>query len=294
MIPDLPNKRLCGTMSAFIRQLELNPELRAVQRRLESATRARRGTDDIVRRGLLRIPVIVHVVFNTDEENISDEQIHSQIAVLNQDFRASNADIAGVPAVWRGLVTDAQLEFDLADVTRTRTERTSFTDVGDFMKFEASGGHDVVDPERNLNIWVCNLEPWLGYAYLPPITPEIDGVVIGYKYFGTIGTAISPFNLGRTTTHEIAHYLNLLHLWGDDSPICTDSDLIEDTPNQAEPNFNSPTFPSISCGNGPNGDMFMNYMDYVDDDSMFMFTAQQVQRMRTALAENRPDLGTVV
>lgn len=285
-----PKRRSCATMPAYIKQLELNPELREGQKRLENATRARRATGVIVRRGLLKIPVVVHVVYHTDIENISDEQIQSQIDVLNLDFRATNPDLNDVPSVWRALATDSQLEFSLAQVTRTRTQKTVFTD-DDGVKFTAQGGHDVIEPETHLNIWVCNLEPWLGYAYFPGINPKIDGVVIGYKWFGTTGTATAPYDLGRTATHEIGHYLNLQHIWGGDTSTCSDSDLVEDTPNQAGPNYNKPTFPSISCSNGPYGDMFMNYMDYVDDPAMFMFTAQQVLRMRTALSEARPDLG---
>lgn len=286
----VPEKRLCATMPAYIKQLELNPELREGQMRLEAATRARRNTGVLIRRGLLTIPVIIHVIYNNDEENISDQQIESQIDVLNLDFRATNSDINNIPAVWRSLATDAQLEFRIENVTRTQTENTEFGD-DDAMKFNSRGGHNVINPSRNLNIWVCNLQPWLGYAYFPGISAAIDGVVIGYKYFGTTGTAVNPFNLGRTATHEIGHYLNLKHIWGGDTSICSDSDEVEDTPNQAGPNYNKPNFPTISCGNGPNGDMFMNYMDYVDDDSMFMFTAQQVLRMRTALSESRPQLG---
>src|SRR5262244_1382668 len=109
-----------------------------------------------------------------------------------------------------------------------------------------------------------------------------DGVVINYQAFGTMGTAQAPFNKGRTATHEIGHYLNLRHIWGDTED-CTGSDLVADTPNCAGPNFGKPAFPKVSCSNGPNGDMFVNYMDYVDDAAMFMFTPQQVARMRTAL-----------
>jgi hypothetical protein len=293
-MPDepIPPRRLCGTMPADLRQLELYPQLRTARLRLESATNARRATETLALRGLLRIPVIVHVVFNTDEQDISDEQVQSQIEVLNLDFRARNADVVNIPPVWRPLATDVQLEFDLADVTRTPTDRQSFSDDDDdAMKFTARGGHDVVDPDRHLNVWVCNLQPWLGYAYFPGIRPEIDGVVIGYRYFGTTGTATDPFHLGRTTTHEVGHYLNLYHVWGGDTPTCSDTDFAGDTPNQEGPNYNKPNFPSVSCNNGPNGDMFMNYMDYVDDDSMCMFTPQQVVRMRTALSESRPGLG---
>ena len=282
-------RRKCGTMAADARQLELDPNLRNARLRLESETRARRATDTVARRGVLTVPVIVHVVFHTDEQNISDGQIQSQIDVLNLDFRAQNPDVANVPSVWRALATDAQLQFRLADVRRVHTDRTSY--VNDAVKFTNSGGSPVIDPDRNLNIWVCNLAEVLGYAYLPGVDPNIDGVVINFECFGSEGTAAAPFNLGRTTTHEVGHYLNLQHIWGGDLPICSDSDLIDDTPNQSKPNYEKPTFPRISCNNGPNGDMFMNFMDYVDDDSMFMFTAQQVVRMRTALGEARPNLG---
>lgn len=282
-------RRKCGTMSADARQLELDPNLRNARLRLESQTRERRATDTIAMRGILTVPVIVHVVFNTDEQNISDAQIQSQIDVLNLDFRAQNQDLANVPAVWRPLATDAQLQFRLADVRRVHTDRPSY--VNDDVKFTNTGGSPVIDPDRNLNIWVCNLAEVLGYAYLPDVNPSIDGVVINFECFGTEGTAADPFNLGRTTTHEVGHYLNLLHVWGSDTPSCSDTDEVDDTPNQRKPNYNKPNFPQISCNNGPNGDMFMNFMDYVDDDSMFMFTAQQVVRMRTALGESRPNLG---
>jgi Pregnancy-associated plasma protein-A len=288
---DIPQSRLCGAMPATVRQLELNPEFGRAQQDLEDATSARLATGVIARRGLLEIPVIVNVVSKTDEQNISDGQIQSQIDVLNKDFRAENSDLHKIPEVWRSLATDAQLEFRLAEVTRTRTDRDFFSD-NDDVKFTSEGGHDVIDPQVNLNIWVCNLRPWLGYAYFPGTVPaERDGVVIGHRWFGTEGTATDPYNLGRTATHEIGHYLNLYHIWGRGPSSCDDSDFVEDTPNQLESNGGKPNFPQISCNNGPFGDMFMNYMDYTDDDSMFMFTAQQVVRMRTALAESRPNLG---
>lgn len=287
-----PKHRKCGAMIAQNRLLELDPGIRERQLALENATRARRRSGVVVRRGLLTIPVIVHVVFQTDEQNISDGQIQSQIDVLNQDFRATNPDISKLPAAWSPLATDAQLKFRLADVTRTQTDQGPFA-TDDSVKFSGSGGHDVVQPDTHLNIWVCNIRGGiLGYAQFPGGPPETDGVVIRQSAFGTEGTAAAPFNLGRTTTHEIGHYLNLHHSFGDSPvPSCSDDDFIDDTPIQLGPNFETPDFPSISCDNGPNGDLFMNYMDYVDDDTMVMFTTQQVLRMRTALAEQRTNLG---
>ena len=102
-------------------------------------------------------------------------------------------------------------------------------------------------------------------------------MVILHAAFGTTGTATAPFNLGRTATHEIGHWLNLRHIWGDDRTTAAGSDYVADTPERAAcPNYGTPAFPHVSCSNGPNGDMFMNYMDYVDDAAMFMFTPGQM------------------
>jgi hypothetical protein len=142
-----------------------------------------------------------------------------------------------------------------------------------------------------LNIWVCTLGGGLlGYAQFPGGPLATDGVVILNTAFGTSGTATAPFNRGRSATHEIGHWLNLRHIWGD-TEHCEGTDFVTDTPNAKQPNFGKPTFPHVSCSNGPNGDMFMNYMDYTDDDSMFMFTAGQVTRMSATLDGPRSSLG---
>ena len=133
---------------------------------------------------------------------------------------------------------------------------------------------------RYLNLWVCEMEDLLGYGQFPGGPAQTDGVVIDHQAFGTSGTATPPFALGRTATHEIAHWLNLFHIWGDDGLGCVGNDFVDDAPNQAGPNTGMPTFPSITCGNGPDGDMFVNFMDYTDDAGMVMFTAGQAIRMR--------------
>jgi hypothetical protein len=186
-------------------------------------------------------------------------------------------------------VTDSRLRFKLTKTTRTRTTRASFS-TDDSVKRRASGGIAPYRPSTHLNLWVCALSGGvLGYAQFPEGPAATDGVVIDYRAFGTQGTAQAPYNLGRTATHEIGHYFNLRHIWGDTED-CSGSDLVADTPNAAGPNFGTPAFPTVTCSNGPNGDMFMNYMDYVDDVAMFLFTAQQVVRMRTALDSARPAL----
>lgn len=274
-------------MAAHMMLLERFPSFRSNQMRLEGVTGRRRDTKiDLQKAKLVTIRTVVNVVYKTAEQNISDAQINSQIAVLNKDFRARNPDRTQTPAVWKGLVTDSRVEFKLVDVRRTKTARNGFS-FDDSVKRAASGGIAPFQPKTHLNIWVCALTGGLlGYAQFPGGPASTDGVVINYLAFGTTGTAQAPFNKGRTATHEVGHYLNLRHIWGD-TPDCSGSDLVADTPNCAGPNFGTPTWPVITCNNGPNGDMFMNYMDYTDDVAMFMFTSQQVLRMRTALETTR-------
>lgn len=284
------SRRFCGTMASHMALLEKDPGFRLRQQRLESEVARRRAfafTPADLR--LVKIKVIVHVVYNTFAQDISDAQINSQIKALNLDFRAKNPDKSKVPSVWSGLVADSQIEFVLHRVTRTQTSQTSFT-YDDGVKRPSTGGIKPVSPSRYLNLWVCPLGGGLlGYAQFPGGPKSTDGVVINYRAFGTIGTAQAPFNKGRTATHEVGHYLNLRHIWGDTED-CSGSDFVADTPNCAGPSYGKPTFPKVSCSNGPNGDMFVNYMDYVDDAAMFMLTPQQVARMRTTLDGPRGSL----
>jgi len=288
-------------MCVHHRLLETDASFRMRQTRLEQSTTRRRAIpEDLKAVPLVTIPVVVHVVYRTAAEKISARQVASQIQVLNGDFRAKNSDRVKVPEVWKGLVTDGRVQFKLAKkapdgsptsgITYTQTQRMSFAD-DDAVKFTTRGGINIWNPKKYLNIWVCNLQPYLGYAQFPGGPARTDGVVILHAAFGTTGTATAPFNRGRTATHEVGHWLNLRHIWADTED-CSGSDYASDTPNSESPNFGKPTFPHVTCNNGPNGDMFVNYMDYVDDAAMFMFTAQQVVRMRTALEHARPDLGT--
>ncbi len=247
---------------------------------------------------LLRIPVVVHVVSKNATENISDLQILTQINALNADFRKLNLDFSQVPSAYQGLGADLNIEFCLAmidpngamsnGITRTSTSMPFFSPNAE-PKSSVSGGHDNWDPEHYLNIWVCDLTPGLlGYATFPTdlaTNPQLDGVVISYKYFGT-GT-IAPFDLGRIATHEIGHWLNLKHIWGDAN---CGNDQVFDTPTQETSNGGCPIFPHVTCSNGPNGDLFMNYMDYTDDACMMMFTQGQKQRVDAGIALFRSGL----
>ncbi|MGY1617394.1 zinc metalloprotease [Geodermatophilus sp. SYSU D00691] len=296
--------RSCGTVQNFFRQVDFYPELRRNQAMLQgmSSASARAGLA-AARRFPDRIPVVVHILHASPDDDLSDEQVASQIEVLNEDYSATNSDAGNVPASFQDEVGNPGLTFFLAEedpagnptngITRRRTSVGAFP-IDDSMKADATGGVDPWDTTRYLNIWVCRLSrDVLGYAQFPGGPPDTDGVVVHTPAFGRKGSARPPFHLGRTTTHEVGHYLNLSHIWGEARvPTCTDSDFVDDTPNQWGPNFGKPTFPSSSCGNTPS-DMFMNYMDYVDDDTMCMFTEQQVIRMHAALEFSRSGLGSV-
>jgi Pregnancy-associated plasma protein-A len=299
--PQVPQQRRCGTMQVHMWLLESHPDFRVRQAELERSTRQRLalGARAFTRSEPYQISVVVHVVHRTDAENISDDQIESQIDALNRDYRKTNSDASSTPSVWSGMVTDAMIEFRLASkdptgkptngITRTETSVDQFAD-DDSVKSAATGGADGWPPAKYLNIWVCKLGGGLlGYAQFPGGPSKTDGVVIRNVAFGTLGSAKAPFNVGRTAVHEVGHYLNLRHIWGDTED-CTGSDFVSDTPPAQHPNFNKPTFPHISCNNGPSGDMFMNYMDYVDDDSMVMFTQGQVARMHATLDGPRSSL----
>jgi hypothetical protein len=305
MSPDRPPKhRQCGVQQVNERLTELDPKLRERQQKIEQdCVRAiERGDAQRVWRRLITIQVVVHVVYKRSEENVSDAQIKSQIDVLNKDFRAANTDRSKVPDAWKSLVADPNIQFKLATkdprgkatkgITRTKTTRDSFG-TGDSVKKKSGGGIPPWPTDRYLNFWICNLgEGLLGYAQFPGGPARTDGVVILYTAFGTKGAASAPFNLGRTATHEVGHYLNLRHIWGDMTD-CSGTDHVSDTPRAQMPNYGKPDFPHISCNNGPNGDMFMNYMDYVDDAAMFMFTPGQAARINATLAGPRKKLAGV-
>ncbi|PRT27458.1 zinc metalloprotease [Bacillus thuringiensis] len=294
-----PTVRKCATIDLHHKLLQESEQYKNARVEIESMTKEYVNSARVQEeRPVVKIPVVVHVVWNTEEQNISEEQVHSQIDVLNLDFRAANPDIANVPSVFKDSVSDARVEFFLATkdpngnqtngITRTHTTKQSFSYLDDPVKSQSTGGVNAWPADKYLNLWVCKLEDGLlGYAQFPGGPPKTDGVVIAYNYFGTTGTVTEPLHLGRTATHEIGHWLNLFHIGGDDGGACSGTDQVVDTPNQADLNVGKPTFPTISCDNGPNGDMFMNYMDFVDDDTMVMFTKGQVDRIDACLAGPR-------
>ena len=293
--------RTCAHMVVHELLAETEPEYRERRLRAEEQTRQSIESGEAMRvtARLLTIPVVVHVVHRTQEENISAAQIRSQITVLNRDFRAKNPDRRKVPDAWKSLVIDSNIQFELAKkdpqgnqtngITRTATTVAAFG-ADNSVKKKTTGGVAPWPTDRYLNVWVCNLAGGLlGYAQFPGGPRRTDGVVVLHSAFGTRGTAQAPFDKGRTATHEVGHYLGLRHVWGDRND-CTGNDFVADTPPARQANIDKPSYPHITCDNGPNGDMFMNYMDYVDDAAMFMFTTGQVARMNATLAGPRKRL----
>ena len=262
------------------------------------------------------LPVVVHVINNGEAvgtgTNLSQAQVLSQLDVLNEDYRNLNADSSSVPSVFKKLRGDMQIQFApatidpsgklLAEPGIDRVDRnakgwtvTAYSQA--FCNSTLKPGTSW-DPSKYINIWVCNLNGGLlGFAQFPNNTAKLgglsasggsaatDGVVILYKAFGRVGNLDDTYNKGRTLTHELGHWFGLRHIWGDSD---CGNDYCADTPTQADSNYGCPSFPHVSCSNGANGEMFMNYMDYVDDGCMQMFSLDQKERIQAVMAANTP------
>ena len=286
--------RVCHSMKVLNDKLKENPGLEKkmydielhTRQTIEQTAKGKPGSgtgggttpvDDGL--GTITIPVYVHVIYSNTQENISDAQISSQMAVLNADFRKTNSDVSKVPAEFAGVVADVNIQYTLAGVTRKSSTRTSWG-TNDDMKKTSVGGVDPITPTTHLNIWVCNIGGGiLGYAQFPGGSLATDGVVVGPNYFGTTGYVSAPFNGGRTLTHEVGHYLNLRHIWGDGG--CRQDDFVTDTPSSDRANYGCPAYPTVHC---QSNDMTMNYMDYTDDACMYMFSQGQKSRARAIFA----------
>jgi Pregnancy-associated plasma protein-A/Secretion system C-terminal sorting domain len=251
------------------------------------------GTGDAVPK-IITIPVVVHVLWNSNAQNISDAQIQSQLDVLNADYSGTNKDRNKIPGYFAALAADCGIQFALAKsdpkgnsttgIVRKQTAIQSFG-FDDGAKHSANGGDDAWDADSYLNIWVCNMGGGIqGYASTPGCPRDIDGVVINTSVFGTINIS-APFNKGRTMVHEIGHWLNLRHIWGDAA--CGD-DKVYDTPTQQAATRGCVNGEKFSCGSTMHGDMYMNYMDFTDDACMFMFTNGQRDRMRKLFESGGP------
>ncbi|KRD12536.1 peptidase M43 [Flavobacterium sp. Root901] len=270
-----PTLRTCASQDVLEAQLKADPTLAIRMNEIEAYTNKALLTGKLVN-GKIQIPVVVNVLYRTTAENISNTQIQSQIDVLNKDFNALNSDFNNVPALFAGVKANVGISFVLDQVIRKSTTKTSWG-TNDAMKKTAQGGLAPTSPTTKLNLWSCTIGGGiLGYAQFPGGASSTDGVVIDPKYFGLSGSANAPYNLGRTGTHEVGHWLNLRHIWGDAT---CGSDLVSDTPTHNTANYGIPAYPHYSTCSGTPVEMTMNYMDYTDDAGMYMFSNGQKNRI---------------
>ncbi len=248
-----------------------------------------------------QIAVVVHVIHKGEAvgvgSNISLAQIESQIRILNEDFRRKTGT-NGYNT--NPLGADVNIEFSLATTSPQSTSTDGIVRINGIKNTWSLSDNVSLkslsywNAEEYLNIWVCDLSGFLGYAQFPESdlqglsiqkqNPLLDGVVVDYLYFGDINTR-SPFNLGRTATHEVGHFLGLRHIWGDETN-CLGTDYCGDTPVAFQENTGCPSSPRRVCdANKP--EMIQNYMDYTNDACMNIFTVDQKTRMRAVL-ENCP------
>ena len=285
-------QRTCGTQDVLQHQLQEDPSLSLRMDQIENFTQEYVNSNNQNRlvNGVIEIPVVVNVLYRTTAENISLTQIQSQITVLNNDFQALNTDYNNTPTVFQSVRSgNMGIRFVLDTVIRKSTTKTSWT-TNDAMKKSSQGGISPTSPTLKLNLWCCNLSGGiLGYAQFPGGSSSTDGVVIDNNAFGVGGTTTAPYNLGRTATHEVGHWMNLRHIWGDAS---CGSDLVNDTPIHTGANYGCPAYPANStCGGTTHPMMTMNYMDYTDDGCMYMFTAGQKARILACFATGGPRAG---
>ncbi|NJM80769.1 MAG: zinc metalloprotease [Flavobacterium sp.] len=266
--------RGCAADEVLERQLREDPSLAQRMQDIEIET-AKAIAEGRIVNGVLEIPVVFNVLYRTSAENISQSQLQSQINVLNNDFRGANSDYNSSNP-YNNVRGSFNIRFVLDKIVRKQSNKTSWG-TNDAMKRSSSGGIDATSPSTKLNYWVCTIGGGtLGYAQFPGGPSATDGVVCDSRYTGTNGTATFPFNKGRTGTHEVGHWMNLRHIWGDRN---CGSDLVSDTPTHDSPNYGVPPVGHRSTCSGRPLEMFMNYMDYTDDRGMYMFSRGQVTRM---------------
>lgn len=275
-------QRQCSSQDVLEEQLKADPSLRQRMDEIENFTQRAIANPAQYRlvNGVIEIPVVFNVLYRTAAQNVSLAQLQSQIDVLNEDFAATNADYNLTSTYNSVKAGNIGVRFVLDQVKRRSTTKTSWS-TNDAMKKSAQGIAPT-SPTTKLNIWVCNMGGGiLGYAQFPGGASATDGVVLDDNATGRTGTAAAPFNKGRTATHEVGHWMNLRHIWGDAT---CGNDQVGDTPTHNSANYGCPAAGHLSTCAGTPVEMTMNYMDYTDDACMYMFSAGQKSRMLAVFA----------
>lgn len=277
-------ERKCATMEVLAEEMKADPTLAARMAKIEEFTGQTidKGNFRLVN-GVIEIPVVFNVLYKTSAQNVSQAMLQAQIDVLNADFNAKNADTASIPALFKPVAANVGIRFVIETVNRKKTSKSSWS-TNNAVKKTGTGGLNPTNPSKNLNIWICNLGGGiLGYAQFPGGASATDGVVILYSSLP--GGSAAPYNKGRTATHEVGHYLNLRHIWGDAT---CGSDLVSDTPTHNAANYGCPPAGHKSTCTGTPVEMTMNFMDYTDDACMFMFSNGQKSRILSVFATGGP------
>jgi len=306
-------KKRCGTTEYMAKMRAENPAVGAQMQLNEQQLQQwmHQNQDMRTTNTVVTVPVVFHVLYHNSFQNISTNRIMDQLAVLNADYAELNADTTNIPGPFKPLAANTNIQFCLAQrdpngnatsgIIRVSVAATGFDPISNQnAKYTANGGDDAWPRASYLNVWICNFNgssnSLLGISQFPGGLAATDGCCVLYS---TVGGPLYPgtepgYSHGRTLTHEVGHWFALHHVWGDDDnqngvceapSECAGTDYVNDTPNQGEENYGCPSFPLIDCcsststGDPVNGVMFMDYMDYVDDNCMNMFTAGQAARM---------------
>lgn len=283
----IATERRCSADDVLKQQIAADPSLRIRMDEIEEFTRRIKDNpqaEGVLPDGTIEIPVVFNVLYKKASQNLSQAQLQSQLDVLNEDFAALNADYNNTQTYQSVKSGDIKIRFVLDQVKRRSTTKTSWS-TNDAMKKSAQGIAPT-SPTTKLNIWVCNMGGGiLGYAQFPGGNAATDGVVLDDNATGRTGTAAAPFNKGRTGTHEVGHWMNLRHIWGDAT---CGNDQIGDTPAHNTANYGCPAAGHKSTCTGTPVEMTMNYMDYTDDACMYMFSIGQKTRMQAVFAVGGP------
>ena len=281
--------RQCAADEVLQQQIAADPQRAMYLEELERKTQSFSGRSGRFA-GTLKVPVVVHIVM-TNPAQVTDAQVQSQIDVLNADFGKTNSELSNSSVYLAGYdfnnVPDCDLEFYVSQIIR-KTSTTATFGTNDAVK-KSPAGSPAVNSTTMLNMWVCDLSSgFLGYAQFPGGSPSTDGVVIDYQAFGLASASSYPmyasFNLGRTATHEVGHWFNLRHIWGDAR---CGNDQVADTPQHDASNGGCPAVNHKSKCTGRPLEQWMNYMDYTYDRCMYMFSTGQKTRMDAAIAAAR-------
>lgn len=286
-------ERQCASYEVLQQQLKADPSLQSRLDEIEAFTARymqNPAAFKLLIDGTMEVPVVVNVLYANAAQNINDAQIQSQIDVLNEDFAGSNADVNRTTTYQSTKAGNTKIKFVLQATNRKLTTVTSWG-TNDAVKKTAQGGIDPTTPATTLNLWSCNIgNGILGYAQFPGGPLATDGIVVLYSALGSrakypAGTYTSSYDLGRTATHEVGHYFNLRHIWGDRR---CGTDNVTDTPEHDGANYGCPAAGAKSTCKSKPLEMNMNYMDYTDDLCMYMFTLNQASRMQATYAVGGP------